>query len=104
MSSPIAFNPFRAIALAAFAVSISITSANAIAKQNPPTVTCRCVAGCACQPGDCRCPQVVTLPNGMQVRLVPGKVDTRGAWPWQGPIRWTGAIGRWGVGAQPRFR
>lgn len=35
---------------------------------------------------------------------VPVVVDTHGAWPWQGPFRWTGAVGRWVTGAQPRYQ
>lgn len=78
----------------------------ALAIQSPPTEAkpCTCGVSCGCAPLACRCPKLVTLPNGQQALFIPGPVDTKGGWPFQGPFRWAGATGRWVLGAPPRFR
>lgn len=66
----------------------------ALAVQDPAPKCATCVK-CRCAGGACpvQCPPAA-----------PKVVDTRSRWPWQGPFRWTGAVGRWGLGARPRFQ
>lgn len=78
----------------------------ALAIQDQPQPQAKACASCGCAACDClvcRCPKVVTLPNGQKAVFVPGPVDTKGGWPYMGPARWTGAVGRWVLGAPPRF-
>lgn len=63
--------------------------------------TCQCKDCVGCDPANCTCPKIVQFPNGATAVLVP---DKRGRWPYQGPFRWIGAAGRFGLGLPPRMR
>jgi|GEM_PF-6109202 len=91
----------------AFLLCLCAVPAHAI--QDPPKLqvtghACQaCQGKCACDPVLCPCPKVVTFQDGTKAVFVPGPVDTKGGWPYMGPFRWTGAAGRWLLGAPPRF-
>lgn len=63
----------------------------ALAVQDPAPKCATCT-NCQCARGAC------------PVQCPPKVVDTRGRWPWQGPFRATGAVGRWTLGIRPRFQ
>lgn len=92
--------------LACFLLCLCTVPALAIQQQPQPKQTscCTTCVSCQCEPFSCRCPKMVTFPNGQQALFIPGPVDTKGGWPFQGPFRWAGATGRWVLGAPPRFR
>lgn len=88
-----------AFSLAAFAVSLAMilfcALADASTRQAPVQPQCAVCVNCACG-NSCQCPH--------RKPTKPVVLDTRGAWPWQGPVRWTGAVGRWVIGAKPRWQ
>ncbi len=87
------------------AIVLCLCASPALATQAQPGEAKPCVCGvsCGCAPLACRCPKLVTFQDGTKAVFVPGPVDTKGGWPFQGPFRWMGAAGRWSVGAPPRF-
>lgn len=69
--------------VSAFVLALILFACEARAQQPKPCATC-------CPNGKCQVKQ---------------PVDARqGRWPHQGPFRWSGATGRWLLGAKPRFR
>lgn len=92
------------LAFAAVLLMASVTFA-----QEPPVATqgiqvsaqeaMQAHQGFQCPGGQCAVPQ--PQPSAQAPRWI----DNRsGAWPVQGPFRWTGASGRWVLGIRPRFQ
>lgn len=82
-------------------VVLLVISGYALAQQpvQDPTPKCATCDNCQCAAGSCpvQCPPAQS-PTAHKL------VDTRNRWPWQGPFRWTGAVGRWGLGIRPRYQ
>lgn len=68
-----------------------------------PAPKCATCANCQCGSCPTQCPLPQAQYQYQQPRQ-PQWTDTRGAWPWQGPFRWTGASGRWALGIRPRYQ
>lgn len=75
-------------------VAVLFLAGSTLAQQpvQDPAPKCATCANCQCARGAC------------PVQCPPKVVDTRGRWPWQGPFRATGAVGRWTLGIRPRFQ
>lgn len=85
-----------------FAILLFFIAVPAYAVSQQPTTrhACQACQDCACDAGQCPCPQVVTMPDGRRVVLL----NQRPAWPAPGSLPYAvGVVGRWGLGAPQRY-